>query len=74
MEVSPELFPSELEPALAEVLSRWLHQGGAGGLRRNREMEPGLDPRSDKVERLLPHTLTLNVQPEVSKTACFTGQ
>ena len=23
MEVSPELFPSELEPALAEVLSRW---------------------------------------------------
>ena len=40
------------------------HEGGAGGFQRNREMEPGLDPGSDKIERLLPHTLTLNVQPE----------
>ena len=43
------------------------HEGGAGAFRRNREMEPGLDPGSDKVEHLLPHTLTLNVQPERAK-------
>lgn len=49
------------------------HKGSTGGLWRNREMAPALDPNSDKVELLLPHTLTLNVQPEASKNAYFTG-